>query len=87
MEYVNINSVKRSNKTVLLTIWILDLFLILGYIVEYLKGSKSLSYVLTFIILVTIPLVISTIMYFLKVHKVYLFFVKILRVTQQLPKI
>lgn len=56
-------SITKSNKTVLIINWILNLFLITGYIVEHLKGSKELSYVLFFMALVLIPIITATVLY------------------------
>ena len=37
---------RRVNRFVLILNWGIDLFLIAGYIIEYFKGAKTLSYYL-----------------------------------------
>ena len=54
---------KSTNKVVLSINWFLDLFLILGYVLEYKKGAKDLSYVITFILIVLIPMLVATFVY------------------------
>lgn len=57
-------SLNRTNKVVLLINWLLDIFLLLGYLGEYRKGAKSLEYIIVFYLIVLIPMVIATIVYF-----------------------
>lgn len=56
-------TLQRTNKVVLITNWFLDSFLFLGYIGEYLKGGKSLGYVLVFLALVLIPMIAAQVLY------------------------
>jgi len=58
---MNITSAGKINRSVLLINYALDTFLLIGYIVEFLKGLKSLSYVLFFFTIMLIPLVIATV--------------------------
>ncbi len=58
-----INAIQSTNKVVLIINWLLDAFLILGYIAEYFKGGRSLQFVITFILMIVIPMVIATIIY------------------------
>jgi Methyl-accepting chemotaxis protein len=56
-------SLQSTNFIVLLINWILDLFLVFGYIAEFFKGGRSLLFVIVFIALVLIPIVFATIIY------------------------
>lgn len=60
------NSIKlqKTNQLVLSMIWTLDLFLIVGYLVEYLKGGRSLGFVAVFIAIVIIPMLGVSYVYF-----------------------
>lgn len=57
------SSTARTNRVVLILHWVLDAFLILGYIVEWLKGGRSAQFVVVFLIIVVIPMVAATIVY------------------------
>ena len=57
------STIQNTNKVVLIINWILDLFLILGYIGEYVKGAKDLGYVISFVALVVIPISLATVIY------------------------
>lgn len=57
------SSLKRTNRVVLLNNWVLNVILTLGYIVEYLKGSKSLLFVISFILTFIIPMTIASFIY------------------------
>lgn len=57
------SAIARSNKVVLIINWVLNLFLVLGYMVEYLKGAKELSYILIFMALVLIPISFASFIY------------------------
>jgi len=50
----------HSNRVVLAINWFLDLFLIGGYIVEYFKGTRSLLFVGSFLLIVLIPILFAT---------------------------
>lgn len=54
---------QRTNKIVLSINWLLDLILVAGYIVEYLKGSRSLGYVSFLMAIILIPILIATAVY------------------------
>ena len=56
-------SLQSTNLVVLLINWILDIFLVLGYITEYFKGGRTLQFVTVFIISVIIPIIAATIIY------------------------
>ena len=56
-------ALQSANKMVLLTNWILDLVLIIGYVLELIKGTKSLSYLMTILAMVLIPMMLATILY------------------------
>ncbi len=53
----------RINRYVLIVNWILDLFLLLGYTLEYFKGGRSLQFVIAFFIIMLIPMVAATLLY------------------------
>lgn len=57
------NAIQSTNKAVLFINWFLNCFLILGYIGEYLKGARELSYVLGFVVLVLLPIITATMVY------------------------
>lgn len=57
---MNNSSAGKINKSVLLINYILDTFLLLGYIVEYLKGGRTLPFVISFFFVMLVPLVIAT---------------------------
>jgi len=57
------DNLKRTNFTAILINGLIDLFLILGYIVEYLKGGKTLSFVLMIIVVVLIPMIWAIMVY------------------------
>ncbi len=52
-----------TNRVVLIINSILSLFLVLGYLVEFFKETKSLQYVMIFIVSVIIPISIALFMY------------------------
>ena len=53
-------SISRINRYVLIINWILDSFLLLGYISEYFKGGRSLEFVLTFFTIMIVPMALAT---------------------------
>ncbi len=57
-------SVKRVNRFVLLANWILDVIFILGYTQEFLKGAKTLSYLVIMLTIIIVPMVTASILYF-----------------------
>ncbi|HPS56780.1 MAG TPA: methyl-accepting chemotaxis protein [Spirochaetota bacterium] len=64
MSALNIEtSLFKINRNVLVINWILDTLLLLGYVIEYFKGAKTLSYIITFFIVMMIPLLWATILY------------------------
>ena len=52
-----------TNRTVLLINSILSSFLSIGYIVEFIKGTRSLQYVVTFVLFVIIPIAAALTVY------------------------
>lgn len=58
-----VSSLSSTNKAVLIINWILDMCVILGYIAEFLKGSKSMAYVLCVIAIIVIPVLTATFVY------------------------
>jgi len=56
------SSAGRINKSVLVINYILDSFLLIGYIVEYLKGGRTLSFVILFFLVMLVPLVVATVL-------------------------
>lgn len=60
-------SLFKINRNIILINWILDTFLFLGYIAEYLKGGRTLSYVIIFFIIIVIPLIWASALY--KINK------------------
>ncbi len=57
------STAKSTNRIVLSINWLLGLFLIAGYVGEYIKKIKQLDYVLLFSVIVVVPLVIASIVY------------------------
>ena len=55
---------KGVNKSVLLINWILNLVMVVAYLIEYLKGAKSLSYIIILYMIVFIPMIIATVIYY-----------------------
>jgi len=70
-------TIQRTNYVVLLTNWFLEGFLLLGYIAEYLKGGKSFLYIVTFFILLIVPMVMAQCMYYKKKDSTYIKYVTI----------
>ncbi|MGE5473844.1 MAG: methyl-accepting chemotaxis protein [Ignavibacteriales bacterium] len=56
-------NMQRANYVVLLINWAVNIFLILGYLVEYKKGGKTLEFVIVFILINLIPILTSTYLY------------------------
>jgi len=56
-------TLKSTNGVVLMINCVLDVFLILGYIGEVLKGQKTAAYVLTFSVIVIIPIAFAGLVY------------------------
>jgi len=52
----------RINRSVLLINYMLDTFLLIGYIVEYVRGGKTLQFLLFFFAIMLIPLLIATVL-------------------------
>ncbi len=62
---MNDNKVKHlTNKVVLIINSILSIFLVVGYTVEYFKGTRSLQYIAFFVIIVIVPITIAVITYY-----------------------
>ncbi|HRX15257.1 MAG TPA: methyl-accepting chemotaxis protein [Spirochaetota bacterium] len=57
------NSTARTNRFVLTLNWILDSFLIIGYLGELIKGGRSLTFVLVFITIILIPMITATLIF------------------------
>jgi len=55
---------RRVNRFVLILNWGIDAFLIIGYLMEYLKGGKALWYLLVMQAIIIIPMVTATIIFF-----------------------
>ncbi len=53
----------QTNRVVLIINSILSLFLAVGYTLEFLKGNRSLQYIIVFVSAVAIPITIALIMY------------------------
>ncbi len=58
-----LNPIQSTNKVVLIINWLLDTFLILGYIGEYFKGGRSLEFVVIFITIIVVPMMAATLIY------------------------
>ena len=56
-------ALQSTNKSVLTANWILDFVLIIAYIIEFRKGTKTLSYIITMILLVLVPMTTATLLY------------------------
>ena len=54
---------RRVNRFVLILNWGIDIFLLAGYALEYLKGGKELSYVLLMAAIMIIPMAAATFLY------------------------
>ncbi|KNY30237.1 methyl-accepting chemotaxis protein [Pseudobacteroides cellulosolvens] len=61
---ISSNSLKRTNRIVLIINWVINLILIVGYIMEFLKGNRSLAYVGTMLSLIIVTFSLATIVYF-----------------------
>lgn len=57
------SALQSTNGVVLLINWLLSSFLILGYIVEYVKGGKPLAYVASFIAIVAVPMIVASVVH------------------------
>ncbi len=57
------NSSGKINRSVLIINYILDSFLLIGYIVEFLKGLKPFSYLMFYFLLMLFPLLTATVVY------------------------
>ncbi len=55
-------SAGKINRSVLIINYILDSFLLLGYIIEYLKGGRTLPFVISFFCVMLVPLAVATIL-------------------------
>ncbi len=53
----------KINKSVLVINYVLDSFLLIGYIIEYFKGGRSLQFVIFFFGVMLVPLVIATVLF------------------------
>ncbi len=54
---------KRVNRFVLFLNWGIDIFLIAGYLMEYIKGAKTLTYLLVMMAIVVFPMVAATLLF------------------------
>lgn len=59
----SLDAKRNVNGFVLRTNWLLDAVLIIAYILEYLKGGKTLSYIIIMLLIILVPMVSSTIMF------------------------
>jgi methyl-accepting chemotaxis protein len=57
------SALKKANFTAIMINWAIDTVLLLGYVVEYLKGGRSLSYVLLIIVTIFLPMLWATTLY------------------------
>lgn len=57
------SAVQSTNRVILIANWALGVFLIIGYIVEYFKGGRTLPFLLMFTALVLIPVLLGTYLY------------------------
>ena len=57
------SSLKRTNKVVLFINWLVDSFLVIGYLVEYFKGGRSLVFVVVFLLIILVPMTWATLRY------------------------
>ena len=69
---------KRVNKFVLLANWALDIFLIIGYVMEYFKGAKTLTYIIEMFLIILIPMIIANILYIRNNRNVYVKYITII---------
>ncbi len=58
------SAIQSTNKVILMANWGIGLFLIIGYIIEFFKGGRTLGFVIGFIILILIPLLIASYLYY-----------------------
>ncbi|MCX7749746.1 MAG: methyl-accepting chemotaxis protein [Clostridia bacterium] len=63
MQNIVKSSLQRTNGVVLLINCFLTVFLCIGYTIEYLKGQKTLNYVLLFYIIAIVPIAFATTVY------------------------
>lgn len=64
------NQLAQTNTFVTIVLFILDLCLILGYLVEYIKGGRTLGYVLSFCSIVVLSMIVSFISFFTKKDRI-----------------
>lgn len=57
------SSAGKINKSVLTINYLLDSFLLIGYIVEYLKGGRTFAFVMVFFLIMFTPLLTATILF------------------------
>lgn len=57
------SNLKSTNRFVLTSNWILDAVLILGYFIELKKGTKTITYIIEFNLMVLIPMAFATFLY------------------------
>lgn len=72
-----INS-KRVNRFVLLANWVLDIFLILGYALEYVKGAKTLAYIIEMLLIILLPMVFANILYIRNNRNIYVKYITVI---------
>ena len=59
----NIDIVAKTNRKVIVASFLLVALAVLGYMLEFIKGSRTLGYVLSLSICIVLPIIISAIFY------------------------
>lgn len=77
MDTTMINS-KRVNRFVLLANWALDIFLIIGYGIEYVKGTKTAAYLIEMFLIILVPMIIANILYVRNSRNIYVKYITLI---------
>ncbi|MCX8128765.1 MAG: methyl-accepting chemotaxis protein [Clostridia bacterium] len=70
----NSTQIQSTNRVVLIINCLLSSLLIFGYVGEYFKGLKEFSYVLVFLLIVSIPIISASVIYFRNKGSIYMKF-------------
>lgn len=71
-------SSKRANRFVLLSNWGIDLFLIVGYLMEYFKGGKTLGFIIAMMLIVLVPMTAASVIYLKDNRSIYMKYVTLI---------
>lgn len=71
-------SSKRVNRFVLLSNWGIDIFLIGGYLLEYLKGAKPLEYIIAMLAIILVPMSAASVIYIKNNRSIFMKYVTLI---------